>query len=836
MMTRRTCTWSVSAFIAAAGLATTAQGADWAVAADGNWNDAASWSPMDIPNTILEDANLGLAGVYTAFISNNFAIGALNITNADAIASLGSNSLTLNGAMLNQGTFIVNDNGNTFNSLLRFDTNTTLMGSGSVFLNAGGQTGDATVGANGGFTLTHALGHTIHGAGEVVGTMTNSGIIVSDVPASAGLGNNGTITQTATGKFGADGSNALLMNGSSISGGELNTINGGRIVLANGVASIGNILNSGDLDVPGGGFTLAVFDTVTNNGIITLNSSDQVFNAFLRFDASTSVEGNGLVLMKTATDTNDAIIFAPDGITGTIGSNQTVEGSGQITGTAPTGNIHNAGTINGNDASGAELVLFGNHTGTGTYRSDDGILGLGNGATLVGGTFDTSGTGIVDTITGTVVINNMINNGQMGIRGSGATLVLDGPLTNNGDVAVNSNNDIFNAHYDANTNVVVMGTGTTTLRSPSNTGDAVVRVYDESDLVFGPGQTVQGAGIVNGLGLTGTIHNEGIFVANDPVLPLEMHGNHAGTGVYMGDDGVLGLANGVIMDGGIFDSLGTGSVEALDGLITIKDITNNGQMGIRGSGTTVEMLTNFTNNGTININSNNNIFNAHLRAGADVSVNGTGTITMQSPSNTGDATINPNGFALTIGSGQTITGSGNLNGIMTVEGTIDPDGVPFRHIDVDQMTLTGTSGIVADLGGLLAGEFDRVLLAGGDTIDLGGASVEVNLDSGYTPNFLDTWNIIDGGTVIGDFGSVSVPAIAPPQIYRVIVEPNRVFAVLTCIADFNGSGGLNLQDVFKYLEYFNDGDPQADFAAPFGVLNLQDVFAYLAIFNGGCNP
>ncbi|MBL4591123.1 MAG: hypothetical protein JKY96_04110, partial [Phycisphaerales bacterium] len=721
MNTQNIRTLSVSALIAASGMASTVQAADWAAAVNGNWNDVANWSPADIPNSIGEDANLGLAGVYTVFVTNNFSIGALNITNADAIASLGSNSLTLSGAMLNQGTFIVNDNGNTLNSLLRFDADTMLMGSGSVMLNGTGSTNDATIGANGGFTLTHAFGHTIHGSGEIVGSMVNSGLIIGDMPGAPGLSNNGNIVQTATGMFGADTGDARLFSGSSITGGELFTINGGKIVVNSGAPSIGDILNSGDIDVPGGSFTLAISDAVTNNGTITLNSTDQIFNATLRFDASISITGNGNVLMNTSGNSNDALVLAPDGITGTIGSNQTVEGSGQITGAAPTGNIHNTGVINGNDASGAALIPFGNHTGTGTYRSDDGILGLGSGVVMNGGTFETSGTGIVDTISSPVSIAGMVNNGQMGIRGQGHFLSLIGPLTNNGDILINSTNQVFNAHLTADVTVTISGTGTTTMQSPSNTGDANIRATDGFTMTFGSGQTVQGAGLVEGRGATGTIHNNGTFIGNDPVLPLEMRGNHTGTGTYRADNGVLGLAGGVTMDGGTFDSSGTGSVEALSGTITISNIANNGQMGIMGQGATVDMLTNFTNNGTININSNNAIFNATLQASADLTIDGAGTITMQSPSNTGDARILPNGFALTIGSGQTITGSGELDGTMTVEGTIDPDGAPLRHIDADQMTLTGTSTIIADLGGLLGGEFDRILLSGSDTLDLGGA-------------------------------------------------------------------------------------------------------------------
>jgi hypothetical protein len=170
---------------------------------------------------------------------------------------------------------------------------------------------------------------------------------------------------------------------------------------------------------------------------------------------------------------------------------------------------------------------------------------------------------------------------------------------------------------------------------------------------------------------------------------------------------------------------------------------------------------------------------------------------------------------------------------MHVDGTINPDGAPFRQFTIDEMTLSPTSEFVADLGGLLAGEFDRLLLNSSDTIDLGDATVTVNLDPGYVPVFGDTWDIIDGGTIIGSFGTVNVPAAPTAQIYRVVEEPSRVFAVLTCQADFTGDNFLDVFDVFLFLDLFNAASPRADFTGD-GSLDIFDVFLFLDFYNGGC--
>jgi hypothetical protein len=992
MTTQRPVSLTICTLLAACGLATNAHASDWAAAVDGNWNDAINWSPADVPDSTGEIATLGLIGPYAVSLTNSFSIDALNISNPDAMLGLASHTLTLSSGLNNNGTIVINDDGNTFTARITFSSDTNITGAGSILLNGIGQTNDAAIGAGVGFTMFNGGTHTIHGNGQIEGVVVNNGTILADDAAGAGLMITGQLSGPGT--LGADTGTLLLASGSTLSNTTITTSNGGFARVNNGTATISGITNNGDLQVFGGGHFLSMTGSNTNNGTITLNPDLSVFNANLRFDADGTLGGSGNVLMQTAGNVNDSQLIASDGVTGTIGVNQTIEGSGmvdgsgtgvidndgtingndpttqlalfgnhtgsgvyraddgvlglgnglnmnggtfdssgtgsvntftgtstlsnmtnngnmgirgdghfvslvgpltnngtitmnlndavfnahiqfnantmidgtgtitmltsgnindaqiiandgftgsfgashtvegggQITGNA-TGVIHNAGTFNGNSDT-QPLVLFGNHTGTGTYRADDGVLGLGGGLVMNGGTFDSSGTGSVNTFSGTSTLNNMVNNGQMGVLGSGHFISLVGPLTNNGDIAINANDDIFNAHVEANADVTIDGSGTITLKSIQDTGDARLIASDTFTLTIGAGQVVQGSGRVSGVG-DGIVHNEGVLIGNDPSFPLDLRGNHTATGIYRGDNGILGLIGGSILNGGTFESVGAGSVEVLSGTSTISNITNNGSLGLRGTGAFLELLTDLTNNGEININSDDNIFNAHVDAAADVAINGVGSINLSSVQDTGDARLRANAFTLTVGSGQTITGSGNLQGTMHVDGTINPDGAPFRQFTIDEMTLSPTSEFVADLGGLLAGEFDRLLLNSSDTIDLGDATVTVNLDPGYVPVFGDTWDIIDGGTIIGSFGTVNVPAAPTAQIYRVVEEPSRVFAVLTCQADFTGDNFLDVFDVFLFLDLFNAASPRADFTGD-GSLDIFDVFLFLDFYNGGC--
>jgi len=1000
--------YSACTLIALTGTSAGAQVIDWIAPIDGNWNNSANWTGANIPNAIGEDAILGLVGAYTVSMTNNFTIGSLTLTNPLANLEIGnSRTLTLAGDLTNDGAIVINFPTTIFNTHLSFGADATISGAGSIRLIAQSDPADAQILANA-FTITHALGHTIRGSGQLAGNMLNSGNIIADDPGGAGLRLVGTLTQDATGSITADAGTMLLGNGSTTTGGTMNTANGGVIELQNN-ATIGNITNNGQLNIPGQTWFLGINSTITNNGDIFINSNNNIFNGHIRFDANAAINGSGTVTMVSLGDLADAQILTAAGIVGTIGTNQTVQGSGLITG-ASAGTIVNNGTINGNDPA-VGLAIAGNHDGSGggVYRADDGAIILSNGLVLDGGTFDSSGVGIVDkTTNGVSTLSNVINLGQMGIRGQGGAIGLVGLMTNDGTLTINSNDNIFNAHLRFDATTTIDGSGTVRMVSMGDLGDAQLFTNGPFIGTIGSDQTVAGSGIIDGrsggtIVNNGTINGDHAAVDPDPAIALDLRGNHDGSGggMYRSDDGILSLGNGLVLDGGTFDSSGVGIIDmTTNGVATLSNITNLGQMGIRGQGGTVSLVGPMTNDGTLTINSNNNIFNAHLRFDADTAIDGngtirmrvangdsgdaqfytngvfagtigtnqmvagsgridgrnggtivnhgmisgddplyalelrgnhfgdsigiynandgvlaligglvldsgfitssgtgivdmtaagtatlsnmtntgtlgirgqggvvalagpmtnnglikinsdgaifnahirfaaetiidgTGTIDMLVPGDFGDAQIlNDQGFVGTIGSGQTITGSGRLQGEMNMNGTLDP-GSTFRRFDIDTLHLSPSSGFVADLGGLLAGEFDRLLLGGADTIDLDG-TLTVNLDAGYTPVFGDSWDIISNGTINNEFATVNVPNAPLGQVYRVIYESNRVFVVLTCDADFTGDNVLNFFDVSKFLSFFSAMDPRADINGD-GNFNFFDISAFLQIFSSNC--
>jgi len=1004
---RRKMTLSACAMVALAGSSAGAQVIDWAAAVDGNWSVAGNWVGANIPDAPGEQAVLGMAGAYLVSVTSHISIDSLSITNPGATLELGnSRTMTFNGDMLNNGLMKINEPPTVFNTHLSFSADAMISGSGSILLNAQGEPGDAQILANT-FTVTHSAGHLIHGSGNLAGTMINSGNIIADDPLGAGLQLAGILTQTASGNAGADAGTMILANGSITTGGEFVTSNGGVIHNPSGVATIGNLINSGDITIAGNGNTIALNAGVLNNGTITINSTNQVFNGHLRFDAAATLGGSGSVTMMSNGATNDAQVYTSGAFNGTIGTNQTLQGAGEING-AFNGTIVNNGTINGNDAGALTLLLLGNHSGSGVYRSDNGLLGLGSGLILDGGTFDSSGTGIAEvlnngtatlsnvtnlgkmgvrgqggsitlagpmvndgtltlntdgavfnahlrfgattslsgsgtvqmvstgalddaqfftdglfsgtigasqtiagsgivdgrsggtivnngtingnhaavgkdpvielrlqgnhigsgggiyrsddgilglstglvldggtfdssgvgivdmTTNGVATISNVTNLGEMGIRGQGGSIALTGPLTNDGTLTINSDSNIFNAHLRFRATTAINGSGTVRMQILGDLADAQMLTDGPFDGTIGPSQTVAGSGLILG-GSGGTIFNQGTINGDDPAFELRLQGFHNGTGggVYRSDNGLLGISSGMSLTGGTFDSSGTGSVTmTTNGTATLADVTNLGEMGIRGQGGVVGLAGTLTNNGNISINSDGAVFNAHLRFLAATEINGTGTIDMFVNSDFGDAQIlNDQGFVGTIGAGQTITGSGLLQGEMNMNGTLNPSST-HRRFATNNLHLSPSSGMIADLGGLLAGEFDRLTLGGGNSIDLDG-TLTVNLDGGYSPVFGDTWDIISGGTINGEFATSIMPEAPIGLVYREIYESGRVFVVLTCASDLNGDNVLDFFDVSVFLGYFSSQDVRADINGD-GFFDFFDVSLFLQIFSGTC--
>jgi hypothetical protein len=74
---------------------------------------------------------------------------------------------------------------------------------------------------------------------------------------------------------------------------------------------------------------------------------------------------------------------------------------------------------------------------------------------------------------------------------------------------------------------------------------------------------------------------------------------------------------------------------------------------------------------------------------------------------------------------------------------------------------------------------------------------------------------------------ITPTAFTGPQAFM------RVQAPVACPADFNGVGGLSVQDIFDFLSAWFAADPRANFNGVNGI-TVQDIFDFLGAWFGGC--
>ena len=703
---------------------------NWLSPVDGNWNVGANWDGGVFPNGSGVSAVLGLSGMYTVAITSNITIDGLGITNPSAVLTTGSNLLTVGSSgIMNDGTIVMNVGGSSINANLSFSAPATISGSGEIMLNAATANDDAQINTTG--ALTNGAGHTIRGSGRLNGTITNNGSIIADDAGNIGIRFAGTLDSSGGGTILADGSSIRLDN-SLTTNGTFETANGGVVVADSGTALLDTMTNEGTMHVLTSGM-LDVQNSFINNGTVVINPDMLVFNARMRVNSDLTIEGTGDIQLMAVSATDDAQLLPNGPFTLTIGSGQTVHGSGWI-GSSTDGSVTNNGIIRADDPA-QQLLMRGIHNaGSGTYEADNAVLGIAANAVMNSSVFQSSGTGAVTLDTSVATLNSCTNQGVLNIKGGSDTLAINGSITNNGTININSTGEVFNATMRFDSPTTISGVGQIVLDQAGDFNDAHMTTSG-GDVIIGSAQDVRGSGRINGSG--GMFDNRGIIRADDPAFPLVLTGVHDGSlgGDYRADNGMLSLRPGSTLTGGTFWSTGTGIVEMNGGgTATIGSVVNNGAMGIAGEGNFLALNGPLENNGSIIVNTTAQIFNARIRADVTTEISGTGTIELVAVSAPGDAEIFTESLVtLTIGDNQVVSGSGLIqpavDGMIINNGTfIANDPVVPLHLD---NTIDSTNGeMIAD---------GAVMLLRGGAVITGG-----------------TYDTLNDGVVRTDSGTITV--------------------------------------------------------------------------------
>ena len=291
-----------------------------------------------------------------------------------------------------------------------------------------------------------------------------------------------------------------------------------------------DVLAGGEIEIPGGNNLRIYGTTLTNNGLITINSDNSNGIATLTFfPAGDTIAGSGEIVLGAISG-----VAALNNINKsnpvTQQADHTIRGEGQI----PMSLI-NYGTITASEENGdstAELLIRdGSKTNYGVIQSSPtATLRLGvsltqgstgqliadtstvfvNNINIVGGTlksvnggaFQTSGNALTfDSVKELAGQFNLVSGGGL----TGNLLVKGGGFTNNGTILINRDN-VSGSQMKFEETGTLDGTGEVIMNSPG-LGAAITSQYDTVG-TFGPHQTIHGVGKIS----SGIVNN-GLIIA-----------------------------------------------------------------------------------------------------------------------------------------------------------------------------------------------------------------------------------------------------------------------------------------------------------------------------------
>ncbi len=801
------------------------------------------------------------------------------ITNDGTLNILGGGDLFVEGGITNNGSITVDSNNSAADARLFFNETGTIAGAGTIRLN---RNVDAIMDAGVGVVVTVGASQTIEGRGIIHAGLVNNGTI--DAESASGIidlrtndkTNNAlmvarlggtlniatiTTTQSASGILRADGGTLLVSAGATgIIGGTVEVINGGVFQAVSGAElALVDVDLIGPLDMQGNS-TVTITTNLTNNGTITVNSNNSGADALLTTAGDVAIDGTGIIRLNRNAD---AVLDSAAASTLTIGAGQIIEGPGLLR-----ANLVNNGIIDSETLGGIMVFAGSDKVNNNLMRARNGgtldisgvtttqapaaqILADGGTVTVAGGAGTRIENGSIETLNGGLVkiisggnltLSDADFTGDMNIHGNG-TLVIETTLANNGTIVIDSNNSAADGVLTTVADATITGTGTLVLNR--NT-DARITAPDGFTLTLGPGQTVRGLGDIEAsLINNGVIHadvsggiiamqindkiNNGTMMAT--VGTLDISGvaiDQTGGGDTLATDGglvrVTSAGGPTRIAGGTLTTANGSVVSVVSGAnLTLQDVVFAGQMNINGNGT-VNAEGTLTNDGLIIVNVNNSPADALLIVEDTGSLIGTGEVRLGRGGL--DARLSTPGSAA-LGAGQTVTGSGTIEGVWACAGSISPG------LSVGTITNAGTinmsSAASVDIELVTTTSFDKI--NGTGVIDLDG-TLDI-VFSGYTPVKNDIFRIIEASSVTGQFAAVTGPTLPDGLVYSIFYDPAFVELRITCGPDLNLDGLLDFFDVQFFLAAFAAEEPAGDFNDD-GLFDFFDVLAFLNAFSTGC--
>jgi len=695
--------------------------------------------------TLLDPAGLTNWGTVRGYAEGSI-VG--NITNSGLFSVRGYNqSLYLYGpTVTNHGVFVVNPEHSGYYGDLRFEADTTLGGTGYARLDWP----SAYLSTAPGVTLTQQAGHAIHGRGQLRARLVNDGVVEADVAGEAMtlntdpkvnnasmratggailLAESVAIDQAGGGTLLAEDGSVVRLNTATIVGGSLDSAGSGYVQHRDGHSTLTGVTNNGLFNLIGYNlYTYINGAGLHNDGTVVVNSNQSGYFASLRYTQSGVLDGSGTVTLNHSS----AWLESAEGVTVTHAAGHTIDGGGHVWAA-----LTNDGTVRAN-RPGTELTVDGyakanrgemlasdgatlrvqgaqvTQTGGGVLRAGDGSRVVLQDALIAGGTLASEGTGYVETRDGHNTLRGVTNSGTLLLKGYDLYTYVDGDgLHNNGLVVVDYDLNGYFASVYYTASGLLDGVGTVTLAHPS----ARIESADGVVVSHGPMHTINGGGSVQA-----TIDNGGVVAATNPDYELVLEGrakanradmfatggatmrvrgieiDQTAGGLLGAEDGSRVVLENALIVGGMLESIDAGYVETRDGHCTLRGVTNEGRLLLKGYNLyTYVDGDGLHNNGEVVVNHDQNGYYASLRFTESGVLDGSGLVRLNHSSAYLETAA---GITMTHGASHTIRGWGTLSATTVNHGLIDADD-PSGELVVNGGGIVNHGVMRSDGGGTL---------------------------------------------------------------------------------------------------------------------------------------
>lgn len=565
----------------------------WLNPVNGNWNVTGNWVGGNVPDTVGEIAEISVAGTYSVDLNFSPTIGGLVLTNSSATVNiLNTRSLSIGGpSVTNNGLIVVNSTaGGNITNLQTAAAALAIGGAGVIRLNAnpanlGTSSLSTSASAN---VLTLGAGQTVAGLGQVVVNTVNDGVIDADSSGNKLVllsnpktnnnimraTNGGTlevngITITNNGQILADGAGAsLTLNSATIAGGSISAINGGVGTIIGGISTVSDATFAGTFQIDNANTLSITGAGITNNGVITVNTTGGPNVTNLRTSVSAAAIGGAGTIRLNANPANlgtSVLSTSAGGNVLTLGAGQTVAGLGQITVSTVNNGVIDA------DSGGNKLALLSTpKTNNNIMRATNGgtleingitvtnngqILADGAGAglalssaTITGGSISAINGAVAAILGGTTTVSDATVAGTLQVDNASTLSITGAGITNSGVITINTTGGPSVTNLRTSVSAATIG-GVGVIRLNANSANLGTSMLSSSTpgnvLTLGAGQTIAGSGRVAvsstiqgtvspglGLGGVGRIEQTSASVTMTPTAMFEVDINGLGAGEF----------------------------------------------------------------------------------------------------------------------------------------------------------------------------------------------------------------------------------------------------------------------------------------------------------------